>query len=195
MVPLGCHALPAGKLAMIVTYLQMRVPAPLRNVSCPDGTHFEPLGGGLETYRALIRRVGENWLWADRLRLSDEELLAVLNDPYVSTYTLLHDGTPSAILELDSRQNGACEITFFGVAPNLIGSGAGAYLMDRAIDLAFKQDITRLHLHTCTLDSPQALGFYVRSGFTPYKRAVEIVDDPRTTGLLPKSAAPHIPLL
>jgi hypothetical protein len=50
-------------------------------------------------------------------------------------------------------------------------------------------------VHTCTLDHPNALGFYLRSGFTPYARSVEIADDPRLHGVLPRSAAPHVPVM
>jgi hypothetical protein len=35
----------------------------------------------------------------------------------------------------------------------------------------------------------------MRSGFTPYRRAIEVADDPRLFGFLPREAAPHIPLL
>lgn len=195
MLDVGCHVLPPGRLAMVVTHLQMRVPAALRDVACPQDVTFGTLSRDPETYRQVIRTVGQDWLWADRLRLSDQDLAQILEDDRVEIQTLIYNDTPSAILELDFRQPGACEISFFGVAPSLIGKGAGAYLMDRAIDRAFQHDISKLHLHTCTLDSPQALGFYIRSGFTPFKREVEIVEDPRVSGLLPKTAASHIPLL
>ena len=68
--------------------------------------------------------------------------------------------------------------------------------MHRAIALAWDDPrTTRFWLHTCNLDSPQALPFYIRSGFRPYRYAVEIQEDPRLAGLLPRDAAPHIPLI
>jgi hypothetical protein len=39
------------------------------------------------------------------------------------------------------------------------------------------------------------LGFYRKVGFVPYKRAIEIEDDPRVTGEMPRSAAPHVPIV
>jgi N-acetylglutamate synthase-like GNAT family acetyltransferase len=190
----GYHSVPPGKLAMVVTYLEMTTPR-LRNVPCPDGLTFCELPRDLTIYRDLIRRVGQDWLWAARLELTDQELTQVLNDPLVSLHTLEKDGQPEAILELDFREQGMCELAFYGLTPELIGSGAGAYLMDRGIERAFDAGITRFHLHTCSLDSPQALGFYIRSGFTPYARKVEIMADPRITGLLPRSAARQVPIL
>jgi hypothetical protein len=50
-------------------------------------------------------------------------------------------------------------------------------------------------VHTCTLDGPTALNFYIRSGFVPYQRQVETFSDPRLTGLIPRDAAPQIPLI
>jgi hypothetical protein len=37
--------------------------------------------------------------------------------------------------------------------------------------------------------------FYRRSGFTPYKFAIEVSDDPRLAGHVPEAAAPHVALI
>jgi hypothetical protein len=50
-------------------------------------------------------------------------------------------------------------------------------------------------VHTCTLDGPNALAFYQRSGFTAYQRQLETFPDPRLNGLIPRDAAPHIPII
>jgi hypothetical protein len=47
---------------------------------------------------------------------------------------------------------------------------------------------------TCNLDHPKALAHYQRAGFSPYAQRVIHRPDPRLTGLLPRDAAPHIPL-
>jgi hypothetical protein len=52
-----------------------------------------------------------------------------------------------------------------------------------------------LWLHTCTLDHPRALQFYMRSGFRPFRRQILITDDPRLTMGFPTGAAPHVPLI
>ena len=103
------------------------------------------------------------------------------------------------LLALDFREEGACELAFFGLTAAAIGNGTGRWLMNRAIARAWSREghsaIRRFWVHTCTLDSPQALGFYIRSGFTPVKRQIEIFDDPRLTGVLPLTAAPQVPIL
>ena len=188
----GFHDVPKGKVATIVTHLEMRT-AQMRGATLPDGLEFTTLPRDLAAYRDVLRRVGQQWLWFGRLLLDDTELSKIIDDQLVEFYTLTKDGNPEAILELDFRVAGECELAFFGLTSVLIGSGAGAFLMDQAVSKAFRAGITRFHVHTCTLDSPQALGFYRRSGFTPIRQQVEVADDPRILGIHPQDAGPHIP--
>ena len=195
LIPDGYHDIPPGKVAMIVTHLEMLAPAPTKGVALADGLAFRALAPGVPLYRDIFDRVGSDWLWFSRLQKPDEALHAIIADPQVSTYTLERDGKAEALLELDFREEGECELAYFGVTPALIGTGAGRYLMDQAIRLAWSHDITRFHVHTCTLDSPQALSFYIRSGFVPYKQQVEVDDDPRLTGLLSEDKGAHVPII
>ena len=193
----GFYDVPPGKLAAVVTHLEMRAKAPLRPVPEPQGLGLERKEApGVDWYRALFRKVGaEDWLWFSRLVMDEAALQAILRDPLVEVYALREGGADKGLLELDFREEGECELAFFGLASDLIGRGVGRWLMNRAIDLAWRRGITRFHVHTCTLDSPQALSFYMRSGFVPVRRQVEIADDPRLAGLLPESAAPQVPIL
>jgi GNAT superfamily N-acetyltransferase len=99
------------------------------------------------------------------------------------------------LLELDFRAMPDCELSFLGFIPELTGKGMGRWLMAQAMAMAWRKGVDRFRVHTCTLDSPGALGFYRRSGFVPYAREVEIFADPRVAGVLPRDAAPHVPLL
>ena len=67
--------------------------------------------------------------------------------------------------------------------------------MNAGLSIAWSRPIRRFWVHTCTLDHPAALAFYQRSGFRPFRRTIEIEDDPRTSGILPRTAAPHAPYL
>ncbi len=53
----GYTDLPAGTIAAVVTYLEMREPPPPSPVR-RDGGSLAPLAGELGRYRALFRRVG-----------------------------------------------------------------------------------------------------------------------------------------
>ncbi|MEP4959186.1 MAG: GNAT family N-acetyltransferase [Roseobacter sp.] len=189
----GFHGIPPCKVAMIVTHLEMRA-AQLRNAPLPSGLEFTPLPRDLDVYRGIFNRVGQEWLWYARAQLDDAALRKIIEDPRVKLFTLRKDGMPEALLELDFRVENSCELSYFGLSAALIGSGAGSYLMDQAITQAFDAGIERFHLHTCTIDSPQAFSFYRRSGFTPIRQQVEISDDPRLLGILPPEAAPNVPI-
>lgn len=191
----GFHDIPAGKVAMIVTYLEMREAPKAHPLHLPEGVEFRPVTADVAWFRDLFLRVGSlEWLWYGRLKLADRALSAILKDPKVEHYTLTRDGRDEALLELDFRTKGACELSYFGLTPALIGTGSGRFLMQEAIARAWSKPIDRFHVHTCTLDSPQALAFYRRSGFTPMRQQVEIGDDPRLTGLLPRDAGPNVPI-
>jgi len=188
--------LSTGRIAAVITHLEMyarpKLPADppdapyqLKHVASPD----------LDWYRSLYRAVGENWLWFSRLTLDDAALTRLIHDPAVQVHVLRHANRDAGILELDTRHFPDVEISFLGLVGDLIGNGAGRFLMTRALEICWARSPRRVTVHTCTLDHPNALGFYLRSGFTPYARSVEIADDPRLHGILPRSAAPHVPIM
>lgn len=193
----GLHDIPPGKVAAIVTHLEMREPPSLRPANAPDGLTLERVHvPAANWYRDLFRRVGgQDWLWFSRLNMDDGELGAILRDDDVELYALMQDGVAEGMIELDFRTPGDCELAFFGVTARLIGQGTGRLMMNHAITRAWSRPIGRLHVHTCTLDSQMALGFYRRSGFVATRQQVEIADDPRLTGTLPRDAAAHVPIL
>ncbi|GAA0457417.1 MULTISPECIES: GNAT family N-acetyltransferase [Sphingomonas] len=184
------------EVATIVTSLEMRARPALRPL--PDAplrlVHWrEP---DLAKYRALFRRVGEPWLWFSRLVMDDDRLRAIVHDPGISVYAAVDPrGIEVGMLELDHRRAGECELSYFALVPELVGRGLGQWLMAQALTLAWRKDVERLWVHTCTLDHPRALGFYRKSGFVPFKRTVETFADPRASGILSPDAAPHYPRL
>jgi GNAT superfamily N-acetyltransferase len=194
-LPDGYSDVPAGKIAAVVTHLEMTErptlrPDPegawsLRRVPSPD----------LNWFRDLYRRVGEEWLWFSRLQMADEELAAIIRSPMVEVHALVHEGRDEGLLELDFREAGQCKLAFFGVTADLIGSGAGRWLMNRALELAWSRQVSRVWVHTCSFDHPSALAFYQRSGFRPFRRQIEIADDPRLDGAAPRDAAKHVPII
>lgn len=189
--------LPAGWIAEIVTYLEMHAPPPPRPEPAAGGMAVQRIRPDAAGYRQRFRRVGEPWLWASRLRLDDGALTAILAMDAVEIYDLMIGPDTIGLMELDFRQGGACELTFFGVVQEAVGIGAGRFLMNRAVERAWARTprIGRFWVHTCTNDHPDALAFYIRSGFVPYARGVECYSDPRLEGLLARNAAPQIPVI
>jgi GNAT superfamily N-acetyltransferase len=151
----------------------------------------------LEKYRLLNRRVGEPWLWYQRVALSDDELSAIIHSPDVGIWAVSdRRGIEVGLLELDFRKDGECEVVYLGLIPALNGKGHGKWLVAMALQLAWSRPgLKRVWLNTCTTDAPGALGFYIKSGFIPYQRQLETFPDPRLTGHLPREAAPQIPII
>lgn len=192
----GYTDLPPGKIANVVTYLEMTgppggdpAPAPaglsVRHVPSPDPAW----------YRALFRRIGEDWLWSSILVMPADELAARLADPAIEIHVLERNGEAIGVAELDRRQAGEVEIVLFGVVPDAVGTGAARHLMTVALRRAFRPGVGRVWLHTCTFDHPGAVRFYRRAGFTAFKYGIEVMDDPRLAGHLPEMAAPHVPVI
>lgn len=184
-----------GELAAVVTFLEMREspranvprsPLSLRRIEDP-----RPDG-----YRELFRKIGARWLWFSRLVMDDAALAAIIQHPAVELFEVVDEsGSEAGMLELDYREPGECELSFVGLVPELSGQGHGRWLLAEAISRAWREDVTRVHVHTCTLDHPAALSAYRRAGFVPYRRAVERFPDPRLLGFLPRDCAPQIPLI
>jgi GNAT superfamily N-acetyltransferase len=195
ILPDGYSDVPAGKIAAVVTHLEMTArPAPRPD---PDGAwslHRVDVST-LEQYRDLYRRVGLEWLWVSRIRMPDAELAAIIQSPLVENYALVHEGRDEGLVEMDFREPSQCEIVSFGLAEKCVGTGAGRWLMNRALEVAWSRSVTRVWLHTCSFDHPAALAFYQRSGFRPFRRQVEVVNDPRLDGTVPRGTARHVPVI
>lgn len=193
MIRDGYTDLAPGKIAAIVTYLEMlQCPAhakasavKLREIKNPN----------LNWYRDVFRRAGERWLWWSRLDMTDAQLSAVLKASTTELFIAESEGTEVGMAELDRSRPGQVEIAFFGLYAEALGKGWGQPFMEALLDRAWNSSTSRVWVHTCTLDSPVALPFYVKCGFRPYKRAIEVADDPRIRGVLPESAAPQVPIV
>jgi GNAT superfamily N-acetyltransferase len=190
----GYTDLPPGKIANVVTYFEREPPehatAPLpgfsiRRVERPD----------LGWYRDLSRRIGERWLWFSKAVMPDDRLAAILNHPATVILALDGDGPTAGLAELSFAVPGEVEIVMFGVVPEATGTGAGRALMDAALNETMRPGVARVWLHTCSFDHPAAVRFYLGRGFRAYKFAIEVSDDPRLTGHLPRTAGPHVALI
>jgi GNAT superfamily N-acetyltransferase len=195
IVPDGYSDVPAGKIAAVVTHLEMSERPALRSDPPRAWSLRRVEMPPLDWFRDLYRRVGEEWLWFSRIKMPDAELAARLHSPQLEVYALVDNGRDEGLLELDFREPGQCEIGMFGVTAKLVGTGAGRWLMNRALELAWSRPINRVWLHTCTFDHPAALAFYQRSGFRAFRRQVEIADDPRLDGTASRNVARHVPVI
>ena len=184
------------QLATIVPTLEMTRRPPLRAMPEAPLRLVRWQAPAPDRYRLLFTRVGARWLWYSRLAMTDAVLTAIIHDPQVWVFAAIdRHGVEVGMVELDFREAGACEIGYFALVPELAGRGFGRWLMAQALAHAWRRDVTRVWLHTCTLDHPSALNFYRAQGFVAVGRTIETVPDPRAIGLLPPDSAPQVPLL
>ncbi len=196
MLASGYHRLPEGHIANVVTCLEMTAKPRSRQVPPVDGTYLTRLGAGdTQRFRDLFATIGRDIMWFSRLIMAEDKLAAIIGDGQVECLALVKNGIDIGLLELDFRGTDVCELSFFGLVPGAIGLGVGRYLMNEALERAWAKPISRMWVHTCTLDHPAALSFYQRSGFRPYAMMVEVHPDPRLTGHMPVDASPQVPLL
>ncbi len=172
-----------GKLDMVITYLEMRrrpnrLVRYLPRALAINRAHSPTVS----FYRYLYNIVGAPWLWYERRRLDDSTLRAIIHNPKVEVYVLYVDGVPAGFAELDRRTSDEVELAYFGLAPEFIGRGLGRYLLDWALNEAWRDDPRRVWVHSCNFDHPKAIAVYQRAGFVPYRQETKRIDDPRSDG-------------
>ena len=76
ILPDGYSDVPAGKIAAIVTHLEMTARPAARPDPAGVWSRRQVEVPPLDWFRDLYRRVGEEWLWFSRIRMPDAELAA-----------------------------------------------------------------------------------------------------------------------
>jgi GNAT superfamily N-acetyltransferase len=195
MIPNGYTDVAPGKIAAVVTYVEMLERPPFVAATAQGVSLRRVENPELDWYRDIYRKAGAEWLWFSRLEMTGEQAMQVLKRPTTELYIAEQNGAEIGMAELDRSKSPDVEIKSFGLFREAIGKGLGRAFMALLLERAWKGEASRVWLHTCTLDSPAALTFYRKCGFRPYKRGIEIADDPRLRGLLPADAAPQIPII
>ena len=144
---------PAGKIAAVVTSLEMTERPARRAERADENLTLQHIAKpDLAWFRNLFRLIGENWIWFSRLTMSDAELAAIIHDPRVEIHVLKAGDSEAGLLELDFRNADQCELSFFGLAPAFVGTGAGRNAGGR-----YREAAARDRAHACASRRPQAL--------------------------------------
>ncbi len=121
-------------------------------------------------FLSLYDAVGRDYAWTEKHEMSPEALTQWLHDPAISLHTLMAQGWPQGFFMLDTREEGVCDLAYFGLVPEAVGRGLGRWLLQTAILTGWAlPGVERLTVNTCTLDHPRALGQYQRFGFEPVR--------------------------
>ncbi len=121
-----------------------------------------------ELGRFLYTAVGRAWRWTDRLSWSYSKWLAHLERPEIETWIAYLDGVIAGYFELERQPEESVEIAYFGLLRQFMGRGIGGRLLSDAVERAFRASAQRVWLHTCSLDSPQAIENYRARGFVVF---------------------------
>ncbi|MDV2981390.1 GNAT family N-acetyltransferase [Glutamicibacter sp. HZAU] len=186
-----------------VTYLQQLNPAEVNSSSksLPEDARIE-LAEEItpEFSRFLYQSVGSELNWADRLDSTREQWDEVLRRPGSETWVLYQQGAPKGYVELVTEvveAGSEVEIFYFGLFPEATGRGLGGVLLSEALRQAWTLGsrwtqlpaVSRVWLHTCSLDGPAALPNYQARGLKVYRTEVEETDvKDASTGLWPAAA-------
>lgn len=172
-----------------ITYLEMFERPPARQVPAPFGklALMRTQACTVSFYRYLYETIGTPWLWFERRQWSDAALAAELAKSATEIFVLYVGGVPAGYFELNAAEPRQTELCYFGLMPDFIGRRLGPFLLNAAIEQAWSRPIERFWVHTCTFDHPRALPLYQRAGFVVYARRQVSFDDPRESGILPRS--------
>jgi GNAT superfamily N-acetyltransferase len=129
--------------------------------------------------RFLYATVGAGWWWYTRLPWTYDEWMRWLDRPEVETWVAYVRGTPAGYFELERQTGGSVEVVYFGLVRRFIGQGLGGWLLTEALRRAWSlEGTTRVWLHTCTLDAPQARPNYEARGLCLFHTETAIEDLP-----------------
>jgi hypothetical protein len=144
----GYTDLPAGKIANVVTYLEMVAPPDVPRIERPDLSVRRMASPDLAWYRSLYGRIGVQWLWFSRVVMPEDRLHALLADPSTEIHVLERHGEPLGFAELSRAVPGEVEVAMFGVVPEATGTGAARLRMETALASAWTASVRRVWLHT-----------------------------------------------
>ena len=118
----------------------------------------------------FYKQIGRKHRWIDRLAWADKKWIQYVENPRIKTFILKENnnlaGYYETIRDLDKFN---CEIAYFGVLEEYIGKKCGGYLLSEAIKKLFEEGMTRVWLHTCSLDHENAIKNYLARGMQVFK--------------------------
>ena len=160
------------------SYLEIKSLQDLKKVSKPSEDYsinlLDPINFQLNKF--FYKNIGKNHRWVDRLAWIDNQWIDYVSDKKVKTYVLKHKNDLAGFFELMFHpKKKEAEIAYFGLLEEYQNKKLGSYLLCKAIEISFDNDINRTWVHTCTLDHKNALNNYVARGMKIFKTETIII--------------------
>ena len=121
----------------------------------------------------FYKNIGKNHKWVDRLTWSEQKWIDYVSSENVKGYVLKFKDDLVGFFELIFHpENKEIEIAYFGILEEYQNKKLGSYLLSEAIKISFKNNISCLWVHTCSLDHKNALNNYLARGMKIFKTEI-----------------------
>ncbi len=136
------------------------------SLSLIDPTNFQ-------LNKFFYKNIGKNHKWVDRLIWSEQKWINYVSSENVKGYVFKYKNDLVGFFELIFHpENKEMEIAYFGILKEYQNKKLGSYLLSEAIKISFKSKISRVWVHTCSLDHKNALKNYLARGMKIFKTEV-----------------------
>ena len=124
----------------------------------------------IELNKFFYKNIGKNHRWIDRLAWGDKKWIEYVENPRTKTFILKDNNNLAGYYEtIHDLNNNHSEIAYFGILEEYFGKKCGGYLLSEAIKKLFEQGMSRVWLHTCSLDHKNAIKNYLARGMKVFK--------------------------
>ena len=121
----------------------------------------------------FYKSIGKNHKWVDRLSWSEEKWISYVSSKNVQTFVFKKKDDLVGFFELIFHpKKNETEIAYFGILEEYQNKKLGSYLLSEAIKKCFKNNVTRVWVHTCSLDHKNALKNYISRGMKIFKTEI-----------------------
>jgi len=119
----------------------------------------------------FYKNIGKKHKWVDRLAWSEEKWTSYLSSKKVKTFVFKYKDDLVGFFELIFHsENNETEIAYFGLLEEYQNKKLGSYLLSEAIKKSFEDNVSRVWVHTCSLDHQNALKNYLSRGMKIFKK-------------------------
>ena len=118
----------------------------------------------------FYKNIGKKHKWVDRLVWTESQWIDYASNDKVKTYIFKHRDELAGFFELIfHHKNKEVEIAYFGLLEEFQDKKLGSYLLSQSIRKSFVDNISRVWVHTCSLDHKNALNNYIARGMKVFK--------------------------
>ena len=117
----------------------------------------------------FYKQIGKKHRWIDRLSWGNKKWIEYVENPRIKTFILKDNSNLAGYYEtIRDVDNNHSEIAYFGILEEYFGKKCGGYLLSEAINKLFDDGISRVWLHTCSLDHENAIKNYLARAWILY---------------------------